>query len=247
MFHHFGALTLPLHWVFSHGLQMRPSFPFPQCLGPICLLSRFLSRAMHSRGIFQVVFPERFLSCTDSRFTSFTENFAICCYQVTKFSARSTQFRSFGKWVQILCLPNTASPQRLWSWVTRRTRGCVPVSWNTFIHKILRKFFSPFWQITQRVCPYGLVVSIITCSLASAGSCDGRPRTVLLVLSLLVVAGRNVGTTASCNTDVGYVGEAELEEPVDEPGATIGTWFSVLHFIRLPSLMSCDFWPMVRW
>ena len=50
---------------------------------------------------------------------------------------------------------------RLWSWFTRRTRGWVFVSWNTFVHKILRKFFQPFWQIKRRVSPYGLVVSII--------------------------------------------------------------------------------------
>ena len=30
---------------------------------------------------------------------------------------------------------------RLWSWVTRRTRGCVPMSWDTFIHKIIEWFF----------------------------------------------------------------------------------------------------------
>ena len=52
---------------------------------------------------------------------------------------------------------------RLWRWFTRRTRGCVPVSWNTFFYKILRKFFWPFWQITQRVSPYGLIVSIFMC------------------------------------------------------------------------------------
>ena len=57
----------------------------------------------------------------------------------------------------------------------------------------------------------------------SAGSCDGLTRTVLLVLSLLVDAGCNVGIIASCNTDVGDVGIAELEELVEKPGTTIGT------------------------
>ena len=47
--------------------------------------------------------------------------------------------------------------------------------------------------------------------------------TVPLVLSLLVDAGCNAGTTASCNTHVGDAGVAELEELVDKPGATIGT------------------------
>ena len=64
---------------------------------------------------------------------------------------------------------------------------------------------------------------------------------MLLVLSLLVDAGCNVGITASCNTDVGDVGVAELEELVDKPRTTIGTWFAVLQSICLPSLMSCGF------
>ena len=59
----------------------------------------------------------------------------------------------------------------------------------------------------------------------SAGSRDGSPRTLSkpLILSLLVDAGCCVGVTASCDADVGEVSEAELEEPVDKPGTTIGT------------------------
>ena len=41
-----------------------------------------------------------------------------------------------------------------------------------------------------------------------------------LVLSLLVDAGCNEETTASCNTGVGDVGVAELEGLVDKPGTT---------------------------
>ena len=56
---------------------------------------------------------------------------------------------------------------------------------------------------------------------------DGSPRTLSmpLVLSLLVDAGCCVGITASCDKDVGDAGVAELEEPVDRPGTTIGTLF----------------------
>ena len=53
----------------------------------------------------------------------------------------------------------------------------------------------------------------------SAGSCDGLLHTVLLELSLLVDAG----CSASCNTDVGDAGVAELEELVDKSGTTVGT------------------------
>ena len=79
----------------------------------------------------------------------------------------------------------------------------------------------------------------------SAGSCDGLSHTVLLVLSVLVGAGCNVETTASCNTDVGDVGTPELAEFVDKPGTTIGTQFAVLHFFRLPlfdELWFCGQW-----
>ena len=55
----FWALTLPLHWVFLHRFQMRPSFPVPQCLRPKCLLSRFSPRATHIQGTYLVRLPGR--------------------------------------------------------------------------------------------------------------------------------------------------------------------------------------------
>ena len=72
---------------------------------------------------------------------------------------------------------------------------------------------------------------------------------MLLVLSLLVDAGCCVGTAASCGNDVGDVAVAELEEPVDEPGTTIGTQFAVLDFDS--SAIFHELWflttgPMVR-
>ena len=75
----------------------------------------------------------------------------------------------------------------------------------------------------------------------SVGPRDASPRTSSLILSLLVDAGCCVGATASYNTDVGDVGVVELEELVNDQRTTIGTKFSMLHFIRLPSLMSCGF------
>ena len=72
----------------------------------------------------------------------------------------------------------------------------------------------------------------------SVGSCDGLTRTVPFVLSLLVDPGCCVGVTASCGEDVG---DEVVAEPVDGPGTTIGTKFAVLHYFRLPFLMSCGF------
>ena len=41
--------------------------------------------------------------------------------------------------------------------------------------------------------------------------------------SLRVVAGRTVELSESCDNDVGDVGVAELEKPIDKPGAAGGT------------------------
>ena len=50
-----------------------------------------------------------------------------------------------------------------------------------------------------------------------------------------------VGVTVACEEDVGDVGEDELEELVDRPGTTNGTYFAVLQLIFLPFLMRCGF------
>ena len=44
--------------------------------------------------------------------------------------------------------------------------------------------------------------------------------------------------TVPGGSDVGDALEVELEEPVDNPGTTIGTWFSVLHRIFLPFFLT---------
>ena len=49
----------------------------------------------------------------------------------------------------------------------------------------------------------------------------------------------------SCFIGVREVDE-DLEEELDKPGTTIGTKFSVLQTIRIPSLMRCGFWPLIH-
>ena len=66
-----------------------------------------------------------------------------------------------------------------------------------------------------------------------------------LAFSLLLVAGISVSVTVSCDENVGEVDE--VEELVDEPGTTNGTWFDVSQWIFLPFLMKCGFWPLVQW
>ena len=182
-----------------------------------------------------------------SRFTSFTEDFLVCCYEVTEFfrsrhdctsafSERSPCY--FGPLADVaifvlrevsfntvLARARYHSYSRLWRWFTRRTGCCVTMTWNTFIHKILRQFFSPFWQIKQWVFPYVLVVSIsILIFRFLVVHATGLPILCFSYsLSLRVGAGRNVRLAASCDNDVGDVCVAELEEPVDKAGTTIGT------------------------
>ena len=49
----------------------------------------------------------------------------------------------------------------------------------------------------------------------------------------------------SCFIDVHKVDE-DPEDELDKPGTTIGTKFSVLQIIQIPSLMRCGFWPLIH-
>ena len=113
-----------------------------------------------------------------------------------------SQFRSFGKWLLILCLPDTTVPRGSEDDSREELAGASP------------------WAGT------------LSSTRFSVNSCNhsGRWRTgshrtlsMPLVLSLLVHAGCRVGITASCGKDVGDVGVAEIEEPVYRQGTTIGT------------------------
>ena len=57
----------------------------------------------------------------------------------------------------------------------------------------------------------------------------------MLVSSPRIVAGLDeVSPDVSCGNDVEDALALELEEPVDNPGTTISTKFSVLHWVLLP-------------
>ena len=177
-----------------------------------------------------------------SRLHPLRRTLLICCYQVTKIfcsryglasglSARSPCNLGLLAKVAVSVLRevsvNTVRTQyhfshRLWSWFMRRARGCVPVFWNSFVHKILREFFQPFWQIMQRVSRAGSVSSFY---FWFCGFCWFWRQ-----VSLCLPAGRNVETTESCGNDAGDVGVDELEEPVDKPGTTIDKQFSVVKY-----------------
>ena len=52
------------------------------------------------------------------------------------------------------------------------------------------------------------------------------------------------GERLSCFINVREVDE-DAEEELDKPGTTIGTKFSVLQIIRIPSIMRCGFLPLI--
>ena len=98
--------------------------------------------------------------------------------------------------------------------------------WDTVIHKIFRKLLHHSGRSRNG---FLRTLSLSSFSwegfLIAAGPRDGSPRilSMPLVLSLLVDAGCCVGMKASCGKDVGDVGVAELEEPVNRPGTMIST------------------------
>ena len=62
-----------------------------------------------------------------------------------------------------------------------------------------------------------------------------------LVVSLLSAAGFSVPVTVFCDEDVEEAGEDEVEELVDRPGTTNGTYFAFLQLIFLPFWVRCVF------
>ena len=111
------------------------------------------------------------ISMIVSRFTIFTENFVICCCQVTKIfctkydSANASSARSpcdfgplaglaisvLGKWILTLSLPTS---HWLWWSFMSRTGVWASVFRNPVIHKILSELLQPLLDVrTQRVSP----------------------------------------------------------------------------------------------
>ena len=93
------------------------------------------------------------------------------------------------------------------------------------------EFLQPFRQITQRAsqCCIDVVLFWFLRNLETGLR--------VLLLRVVAVLGVESSQIESCETDVEDV-LVELEGPVDKPGTTIGTKFSVLHCIRTPSLMT---------
>ena len=164
---------------------------------------------------------------------------------VISSSNRVSQFRSFGKWVKMLCFLGTTfargskgnSREELeasrCSGTHSSTNPCMdsvdnPAHLATHHSAIIRRHVF-----------FGFSISVDSCH--EFPRADESP----LAFSLLLVARISVSVTVSCEEDVGEVDE--VEELVDKPGTTNGTWFDVSQWNFLPFLMRCGFWPLIQW
>ena len=184
-----------------------------------------------------------------SRFTLFTKNFLVCCYQVTElfrsrhdctseFSARSPCYfgsqadvaisvlREVNLYIYIyVVLARYNFSSRLWSWLTKEIAGASLYS-GTLSSTRFFVYFSNHSGRSRNGFPRTLSLSSFLFGFGiSAGPRDGSLRTLSMprVFSLLFLAGCCVGTMGSCGTNVGEVSEDEVEELVDRPGTTKGT------------------------
>ena len=119
--------------------------------------------------------------------------------------------------------------------LSRQTRGCSVLSWFPYL------FFDFFGLVNIRSLRYrsSTVVDTVTGEM-SLSVRSSRSR----VLVSLTVGDEDeledVEQWLSCLASVLEVDE-DPEDELDKPGTTIGTKFSILHIIRIPSFMRCGF------
>ena len=190
------------------------------------------------------------ISMIVSRFTLFTKNFMVCCYQVTElfrsrhdctseFSARSSCY--FGSqadvaisvlrevnlyiFIYILCLPDTTFPRgsEADSQKKSQVRPCIL---ERFHPQDSSYIFLTILADHATVFPvlFHCLHFYLDLGFLLVHATD------LSVLfrchaysHFLFLAGCCVGTMGSCGTNVGEVSEDEVEELVDRPGTTKGT------------------------
>ena len=187
-----------------------------------------------------------------SRFTSFTQNFVICGYQVTKISALGTtvparllqekpsfvfmqisQFRFFWKWeniylhsVPLLLAAPKAIHGKNWEILDVLEHFHQSILPWTPVAKQAHLATHHHPPSPRRFFLIGFSISV--------GSRHEFPRAneSSLALSLLLGAGISVSVTVSCDEDVGEV--VELEELMDKTDTTNGTWFGVaMNFLAI--------------
>ena len=151
----------------------------------------------------------------------------------------------------------------------RRTGVRASLNWNFIIHQIFPEFLQPFRDLRiWRVAPFyrgflficfwvfvGLDFIRFPWSITKLHTGTGE----------MSLSGASSLSRTGISSTVGEEGEDEEdkekwlycfirvlkvdedpEDELDKPGTTIGTKFSVLQNIRIPSLMRCGFWPLIH-
>ena len=112
--------------------------------------------------------------------------------------------------------------------------------WNTFINQSMLELLKPIRHTLQLTTLKFLVVDFRLLWIhATSFLVLMRPRSHFHSLLLDFPC-----QSQSFDEDVGELDE--VEELVDKPGTTNGTWFDVSQWNFLPFLVRCGFWPLVR-
>ena len=130
-----------------------------------------------------------------------------------------SQFRSLGNEHKHCAFPVPLSSQVLWKTHEKssQVRPSSPPRDSLWILATILANQTTGLRVLAR-CPHFYWVSEFL-----AGSGDKSPCACSLTFSLRVVARRIVEFSESCDDDVGDVGVAKLEEPVNKPGTTSDT------------------------
>ena len=144
---------------------------------PLCFMRSFCFARIRLDLLGGQILHHDCISIIVSRFTTFTENFVICCNQITKIfctrhdsanasSARGpcdfcpltdlaiSVFREMSFYTVFVQI-RTSRKRRLQRWFMRRTGVWVSVFRNSVIHKIFSELLQPFWYVGMaRVSPF---------------------------------------------------------------------------------------------
>ena len=225
----------------SKELSVYMTFGFPKWLQellqvPFSFLRSFSFTRKRSDPLSTQVLHHQSISMIVSRFTSFTNNFVLCFYQVTKCFCTRYDFTStscarkpskiwpladlaisvFRKVCEITLIARYQPSLWLSRGFMRRARVWISMFGNSFIHKFFSEFLQPFCSHSDISEQYG-VLRILWSKV------DGFLRPLTSVLSSSDDAGVDVELV--CGVDVGDVEPDELdeEENVDNLGTTVGT------------------------
>ena len=185
-----------------------------------------------------------------------------------------SQFRSLGKWVWTLCLPKSSRlfavgskeasfDELAWEPPCNGISSSTKISLNSCSHSGISE--SPhgfprsiggflliwFWDFVDLDFFSGFPDLSSTNSDTGTGEMSLSGASSLSRTEISSTVGEkgedeeDEEVWLSCFMGVFEVDE-DAEEELDKPGTTIGTKFSVMQIIRIPSFMRCGFWPLIH-